>query len=911
MTKPELYVLSACLHDAVNNAMIDATVTLHSSIQGTFLVVKDPHGHPIAVATALQPQERPFVQESRDKVRSAASRIGAQLVILCTFRTIVAYSSKRDSEAGTQFTMHGIWEGAMVADTDQMMAPGNKQAVTDALQRALALSATLRLSWTEHTLAELARCCHNPRIEDFPNLLMLADLPMNLPEPGCSVGLMLDVVQAYVHDAYNRGASELQKLPTFEVRAEFQQLFSELVREIVFAGQWELYKAPDRQKARIWAAAYRGIPVPTFDAIDFAVIASDIHAGSKPPVIIESGSSMGRIEQRVQLLVPGATVRIESALAGTPEEIMDALHQISGVPHATLLWFTPMQTLRSRLYAHVRTTLLDNFRVRWILFADAESFTTPDAGVCCVIAETGTTSKPDMVSFACLRMPRSTVIEPTEPEAFGQKRIESIQQYIRYLHNNGRNRTNAEVSVRHVRQHTLLRRSKGANSSWDDLIIPPDDISAIINKISNRLIPLTSLADVHNGIRTGANEILLPAIDEIVRKDLESRFWQRCNDHGNLIDNTVITSDSEIESIYGIPPAYRRLLVLGTERDTFSGSNVGKHITEAEEAGIHLRPSLQQRTPWWHLGELIQPDLIIPKTQSKRWIVALNPAHAFVTDAAIGITVHHAPYSGPIALWLNSTVGLFYHLLLRNDAVHTDVTVRDARELLIPDRAILDQIDVQRHRELLFRPIRTLADEYGTDNPDAVRLDGIRRDRRRIDRWLMEHIFKLTPQEQLWLYRLTLAWFTEQTNVAHIATALASRLAGTYKLAAMSEWYDTRINQLPKNTTRTMVIEAETTHATNNTGMFGTHVTLWKGAKAGGVIDCSSDAEAELVALLINLGRTEITIPSDEPLVQEVLPLVQTFSNTLDTALQELRTAVPADLFPAIAAIIQHDLVQM
>ena len=78
--------------------------------------------------------------------------------------------------------------------------------------------------------------------------------------------------------------------------------------------------------------------------------------------------------------------------------------------------------------------------------------------------------------------------------------------------------------------------------------------------------------------------------------------------------------------------------------------------------------------------------------------------------------------------------------------------------------------------------------------------------------------------------------------------------------------------------------------------MFTHQVTLYKGQKRDDVIDCSSANEAELISTLVNLGKRTIEIPTDEPLLRELLPIVIEFQHRLTEAVEESVAVVPRDI---------------
>jgi hypothetical protein len=572
-------------------------------------------------------------------------------------------------------------------------------------------------------------------------------------------------------------------------------------------------------------------------------------------------------------------------------------------PNGMLVLHVPLAVLRDPEYAGVRRALVERFDLQWVLLSDAEPFTEPDHSMCLVVAGTveGATAS-SATTFACLRMPLSGVVPAaTSTEDFSEERLDALKRYLRYLRIGERDRVNAEVSVRHVDRGTLLGSVLSDASAWDDLVLPADVVSSILRKVSPSLRPLREIATITNGLRTGANDVLAPTVSEIDEQQLEEQYWQITRPDGSMADAVVIAANDELESIAGIAAADRRLLLLPADRSQFAGTQVDARLRAAEQAGVHQRPTVRNRDPWWHVPPPPVPDIIISKNQGERWLVCTNAAQAAVTDVAIGVQLHRPEVAEAVALWLNSTLGLFFHLLLRRDSHLADVTVRDTRELLVPSDDVLARLDPRRHRDFLYRPMRSLADEFGSTNADAIHPDHIRRDRRRLDRTLMEDIYQLTPEEQRWLYRLSVAWRSSNTNLRHLGTALATQLTATRKLRPMREWYSPRIAQLPTGSTRTIVLPAGVTHATSEHGMFSWQFTLWKGAKADDAIECSSESEAELLTTLINLGKRTVEIPTDQVLIDEVLPLVRSYRQELHEALQELSQALPEDVREEVA----------
>ncbi len=911
----DFQILASCVQDAADRAMIEATVVPHTTIDGQYLLVQDASMHPLALVVPLHPMQRPFSTAIRERAFAAANRAQAPLVIISTLRTVVAYAvSPQQRRMPLQKGLQGIWQGALVTSASELSA-SQRVVLTEALRQALVQSATSSIRWTQNVLDELQRCTGSSNAESIVQLLNISTIPVTIPPEPASLELVTDIVNAYIAESRRLGLSQLHPLPQFAVRDSLRMLYCELLREI--ASLNGLLNAETHEEAAMWLARQSGTPIPTIDAIDFALVAAGIHetsertesVRSQPIRVVESGSSVGRLARRLHLLQPGALIEIVPQLGADASAMAEALENLSIGPNSSLILFVPLKVLRNTEYGMVRRTLAEKFHVEWVVLDDAEPFTEPDTSTCCIIAQSVHSATPQSVTtFACLRMPRSTIVPAAQSTAFPEDRIEALAQFVRYLRRGSRNRVNAEVNTRHVDRSTLLSLVLTHASAWDDLIIPADVISGILRKISPSLRPITDVATIANGLRTGANDVLIPTLAELDAENIEEQYWHTSFADGERSETTTICQTDDVESIAGLTVTERRLLLLPQERTDFAGTAADARISKAELEGVHLRPSLRNRTPWWMLDVPPPPTLIIPKSQAERWLVSLNPSKAYVTDIAVCITLSNQQHAEAIALWLNSTPGLFYHLLRRRDGHDADVTVRDARELLIPVDDILARIEAHRHRDFLYRPIQHLEAEYGTADADVVHPDRIRKDRRRLDRWLMEHIFGLTSEEQRWLYRLTLAWRTSSTNLRHLGTALALQITATKGIRRMSEWYDVRIEQLPTGTTRTIVIPPEITHVSYELGMFHWQLTLWKGAKADDAIECSSESEAELLSLLVQLGRRTVEIPSDALLVNEVLPLVRSFKSDVESAINDIKATLPEDVRDDVADFVMRGL---
>lgn len=874
----------------------------------------------------------------------AAQATGAD--ILLSDEVMISANRVAETDA-LRRCLQKIKEAPTAATSTQRRAPFLITRVTSLLEEMLACT-----DGSDHQIAAVERLGTSILGYALLTLRHPEDLQtMQIPYGARSSALILDLVGAYLREANRQGHRLFpESLSDIVITPARDALFSSIVSDLVnlvedihlerFRPE-EIHHVVDA--ILLWCARIRETPVPTVDAIDLAIMAT--HLSDLPhqaePRILEVGSTIGMFGVRARLILPRAETRVFAAtdleerqlllrasgqleerddvrilrsltdqnepwdvlcVALThetdPYQLQTTLTTVTLANNGSAVLFVPLRALREKAFTEFRQFLTSNYDVRWVFTADAEPLAEPDNGTCCIILQPLMEgASPEPTNFGFIRTAMSALIPPTPSlRSFSLDRAERLRVFLRYLVSSERGKINQEVVVRRVARSSLLFRTMEVNAGWDDFIVPPDVIASILEKLSSHLRPLQRLGEVFSGLRTGANDVLAPDLGEIADASIEDEYWQRSLDDGRHMDNTVITASDELTSISGIPSSDRRLLLLPRERSVLEGSNVMSLIQRAERDGVHTRPSLRNRDPWWHLEPPIAPDLIIPKQQRSRWMIATNPTRAFITDACIGVNLHDPAKAEPLAVWMNSTLGLFLSELVQTADHVADVTVRDAKEFLVPTDEILEKIDVKTFKDLLFRPQGALAEEYGADDPDIIRPHLVRRDRRRLDRVLMADVFGMTDEEQRWIYRFALAWRGSSTNIRHLANALATQISLQERLQPMWQWYAPRIEQLPEGTTRMMLLSAKVTRAEQARSMFTHQVTLYRGTKKDDVIECGSAEEAELITLLVTLGKRTIEIPTDAPLLNEVLPLVRDFSSRLNDAVDHAIGVIPADI---------------
>lgn len=580
------------------------------------------------------------------------------------------------------------------------------------------------------------------------------------------------------------------------------------------------------------------------------------------------------------------------------------LTKLNVAENATCVFFLPSSFLYHKNFASIRNALHTQYEVQWVVTSDLEPLASPDVGMCTLVVRKKSVA-PESARFVYLRSSLDQLFEfasgGNAPHASIQKRASNV---ISYLEVGELGKMNTEAVVKVVSPQLL------SNSTWDEFVVPHDVLASMMWKIFAATTRLADVATVHSGLRTGANEIFAPTIGEIDTEKIESEYWQRASGNSQ-IDNVVITSSSEFTSIAGVPISERRLLLLPPDRSALANTSVLQRIEFAENQSVHLRPSVKGREPWWTLSVGKPPSIVIPKSQTDRWLVALNTHAAFVTDSCIDVQLHNPESAAAVSVWMNSTVGLFTMKLLRSDDFLADVTVRDAEEFRVPFSERLREVDVRLHKEFMHRRMMLFEDEVGATNREMVSSTTVSTDRLRLDKFFMETVLGFTPEEQRWMYRFTIEWWNTHTNIRHVAKALCVLLQNNYKVRELSQWYSPRIEQLPRSAVQRLTLNSTITHAEHRVSMFTSQVAFYNHDKLEDVIDYASAAEAECIALLCNVGMRHIALPSDTLLAAELLPELRTFQENLQMGLVVLIAHFPSDLHEVLVRLVQDQLTKM
>ena len=957
MSSDLLQIVQSCVQDAVDRLSWSCPVSDVQTLEGQFLVLT-PAGasSPRAVIAAMAPNQSPYDDVVRDRLRSVAARMQIPWMVVTSIRTTLVYSTDAVTQRRPPYQMVPMqWKGASVHRAHQTLAAAPRVAYTESLRACFAWlrdtdpqtmppdEGTLLRRRCMAMMDEMQACQQGPSVTvQLVEHLAAAALgyalaaalhpellpPFHVPRGIRDERLLLDILQAYLAHG-RRVGYDLPELPYAETGVELvdelRPLFTTTITDLLATIESIPFHTWDHEAVQslldglsTWGGTRRGTVVPTAEMIELLIEAVQVPSAG-PIIIREYGTSVGACSRWLAqhrshvtaIIDPVAMaaepfLRIQAALHTTThdthppadvvvvsiEDSADAVRMTQALEHATrpeslattgsCIVMLPQRALQYPEYDAVRAGLLRAGEVTWIFSSDAEPLTQPNGGYCFAVISK-TRSGPTYA--ATFRVALSQLLHT----------VGNAQVLLRYLSAGKQGKLNAEVAVRFCDRDTVLD---------GDVFLPADVLLRVVAKLQAALVPLHTMGEVSSGLRTGASDVLIPDVRTIAEQGLEEVFWQRQLPNGETIDTVTLTSADDVDSPLGLPRSDRRLLLLPAQRAEFEHLRVGDHLQRAERDGVHTRPSVRHRSPWWYIEPPTIPSIVIPKEQRTRWLWAANRSRAHISDAFVGVMLFKPELTDRLVLWMNSTLGMFIHELLNVHHHVADVTVRDVHEFLVPPEHLLAAMDPRQFKDVAYRPVDTVAAELGTSIPEVVRPDTVARDRRRVDRFWMEEVLGLTIEEQTVIYRFVLHWRACPSSVRHLASAITTVLELQRSTEPVGSWYLRLLEGFGDEQLRHVTVPAHVTHADAVDSMFTPQTVCYQDAHVVVVLDCQSSDEAELMSQLINLGVRSVALPQDPREHSRLAREVSAYAVRYHQQLEQMLASVPESIRSQVAESI-------
>jgi methylase of polypeptide subunit release factors len=237
---------------------------------------------------------------------------------------------------------------------------------------------------------------------------------------------------------------------------------------------------------------------------------------------------------------------------------------------------------------------------------------------------------------------------------------------------------------------------------------------------------LDELASVRRGMTTGANEffylrLVSTASDESPAPTMMEDGAGRRHMLEPAYLAPVIFSLKEISGILldGWKPSRFFFRCSGSKLDLQDTAALN-YIQQGERDGYNLRPTCASREPWYALARDLKPaPLIFPSKVGERWIVAINKAGVYEDKKLYGIMPRGDVSIELLAALMNSTWARYYSEMtcrqMTGAQAIADIDVAVAERILLPDPTMISD-ELQRRLLsalgcLAARPIGSLFKE--------------------------------------------------------------------------------------------------------------------------------------------------------------------------------------------------------
>jgi len=243
---------------------------------------------------------------------------------------------------------------------------------------------------------------------------------------------------------------------------------------------------------------------------------------------------------------------------------------------------------------------------------------------------------------------------------------------------------------------------------------------------------LSDVASVRRGLTTGANEFFY-----LPKNGSDNATPQPPNSRSPIIEpqylSPVIFSLKEIPGILLDRSHAKRLFFnCHLSSNELAGTGALDYIKQGERAGFDRRPTCSSREPWYGVGREMKPaPLIFPSKVGERWVIALNRAGVFEDKKLYGIFPAEGVSELVLAALLNSTWTRYYAEVtcrqMTGAQAIADIDVAVAEQIMIPDpRHLSSSIKKKLEaalKELSRRPVYSVFEEIKCN--DRRRLDAL------------------------------------------------------------------------------------------------------------------------------------------------------------------------------------------
>lgn len=379
--------------------------------------------------------------------------------------------------------------------------------------------------------------------------------------------------------------------------------------------------------------------------------------------------------------------------------------------------------------------------------------------------------------------------EDKQKERFKKlKRIVQFIEGIDVFYDNGKLRVypkpQGELLKEGVAEGSEGEKVNYVGSRWGKFTTAPQIFYKLVERLKEKLMPLSNLADVRYGLKTGANEFFYLTEDEIRKHGIEEVYWGHYV-NGKFLPNYVMKSPTDSETItVDVTNLKQRALLFNQSKEDLAGTKASAYIDYGERMTFNERPTCKARAPeskdkksdadekktqdelitygWYDVGPQNPTHILWPElsSSSRKRRVFLSQLPVIANSKLYAVHPHDPQFMQALVAAANSTLTDFFSEFVSQSyggfRAPSNLSINEARKLLIPDVRLLTDEQLKRLEKAFYsyttRKSGPLRQEYGIEQDNIVYLDKIEPNLRIIDQILMGELLGLTDQEQLEIY---------------------------------------------------------------------------------------------------------------------------------------------------------------
>lgn len=407
----------------------------------------------------------------------------------------------------------------------------------------------------------------------------------------------------------------------------------------------------------------------------------------------------------------------------------------------------------------------------------------------------------NLVRFVRLHSPLSEIFPSDATEEDRQLAAEALRDRIERITQNSSDR---HWRVRVVQQgdlyrlgcHTIAGDSDGdgepdegngtsavvttANGSspyrggkWGLYVRAPDLFFKFQERYGGRLVPLSEVAEVRFGVKTGADKFFFvrDITDECLKETPDPREFRakygiqpvqgdrmrivKAGDgSAHLIEAAYLEPQvhnlMENNGVFGIrirPEDLRLKIVLCSKsKDRLKNTHILKYIQWGEREGFHTRPTCASREPWYDVKPGRRGDMFWPMAQQYRHLAPLNDPRLICNHNLFDVFARKDIETKVLCGILNSTVvAMMKHLFgrLAGTEGNLKTEVVDAKMMVVPD----PRTPANGVKQRIIGAVEQMARRQTRNLPDEFELA----DRQQLDDAVLELLGENDPNERRWL----------------------------------------------------------------------------------------------------------------------------------------------------------------